>query len=106
MTTLQSCSNSLIGKKFDPNEEIATIQLSSARVFGPDKITDKEIRLLTLKEPREHCKPAGDGWGEFKNVDVDSALVGLVVGSLADCTGVCVYDGTLWEGGGYGREGW
>ena len=68
------------GSAFDPDEEVAAIQQQPARVFGPDQITDKEIRLLTLKEPLERCR---NEEGEVE----DGPLLGLLVDACGECAG-------------------
>lgn len=72
------------GSDFDPDEKVAAIQQQPARVFGPDKITDKEIRLLTLKEWRDCCSHGGAGyWDE----DEAGPLLALLVDACGECVG-------------------
>ena len=83
---------SIFNGEYDSEEEITAIQQDPARVFGPDSITDKEIRLLTLKEGRDCCRNEVSGsWDE----DEAGPLLMLLVNACRECAGE---DGNLaWE---------
>lgn len=78
------------GSNFDPDEKVAAIQQEPARVFGPDKITDKEIRLLTLKEPRETCRYGTESSNDVVVGEWDEDEAGPLLALLVDACEACV----------------
>lgn len=75
---------SIFNGEFDSEEEIAAIQQDPARVFGPDSITDKEIRLLTLKEYPRDCRTDQD-YGMSWDGYLEGPLLRLLVDACRKC---------------------
>ena len=70
--------------EFDPEEKIADTRQDPDRLFGPDGITDKEIRLLTgtLKE-RPNCCRTDQRWDTME--DAAEPLLVFLVNACAEC---------------------